>query len=297
VLAREVLERIRKWGKAERIEVRRNSHIFSREGKRVLARAREGEHSVIEFHPEKPLGDALLLFIPGFTGAGDNLGILAKELAYMGMEAHVLQLPGQGGPMWKEYDRERVVEHIAQYAKKVAGNRPVLLVGHSLGGELVKYVAEKLKQDGIVVDTVHLAPAGRRTSLRYRIGDWFMKTPVGARLAIRFTLRGDLKGLRKGFDPRAVQAYGKMLQEETMDPRGGAFWRGTYLYGSKDNLVPHQGTLWRYREGIPQQKGQRIITVRGDHDITRDLTKTIAREIVRAARRLETSWKRRKYDA
>ncbi len=278
-----------------------NKLVLERGGKRVIATAKEDTHSAVVFQPEKRTTDTVAIFVHGYSGIGENLAILAKETAMHGVEAHLLQLPGHGGPKLDEYDVRAFVEYVKEYAKRVGKNRPILLVGHSLGGELVKLVRKELEKEGYNVDTVHIAPAGYRDRAVYRILDFFGKTKAGARLAMWSTLRKLGREVLKEVDPRAVAAYGHLLQRyprrEATREELQSWLRGDYYYGLHDTLVPRDDVVHRFMRGFPYVKGYKIRDAPGSHDFYLQIKGIVSREIAHAAQKLSSRARQRNSSA
>jgi len=289
-LARHVLRYVaeKHGGKIKRVG--NNRIVLERGGKRVVATAREDAYSSVVFQPEKRTTDTVAIFVHGYSGIGENLAILAKETAMRGIESHLLQLLGHGGPKLDHYDVKTFVEYVKEYAKQAGEGRPILLVGHSLGGELVKLVREELEKDGYVVDTVHIAPAGYRDKRMFRVMDFFGKTRIGAKIAIWKTLRKFGRGVQKEVDPKAVAAYGKLLQEyprrEATKQKMQKWLSGDYYYGLHDALVPRDDVVHRFMRGFPFVKGYRIRSAPGDHDFYLRFPTIMSKEIAHAAQKL-----------
>ncbi len=183
-------------------------------------------HRVIIVEPKIP-NDIHIFWIPGWGSVlheGD--AEIARRLAQSGYTIHYLLLPGQGSPELSVKNYDDLVRWALQYIHRV--NPPkVVVVGHSLGGEVAKGVVWRLLAENRHVVGIGIAPAGSRKEARYRA-----MAELGRVLAI-------WRRFERGVSIRQLFQYIKLLKGEgyKIPP---SF---EIIHGTNDLLVPKD---WRH---------------------------------------------------
>ncbi len=212
---------------------------------------RTEEHAGIVFEPKEHLHDVEIVLVPGWTSLGDGMAKLGYVLSRMGFRVHLLHLPGQGGPGGPG----SVYDYIRRYVERLG--RPVFLVGHSMGGEIVKFVRAK-NVSGIL----SLAPAGPRRGLKA-----FERLDHLGRIFGPIILLAN--ALRLRVSPKHISLSAPVEYMEVVR-RFGGYGKGALLLGSKDGLVPHTDELYHYEHGIPKENVIHIEVFRGGHGFFAD---------------------------
>ncbi|UNO40056.1 alpha/beta fold hydrolase [Streptomyces sp. MST-110588] len=104
-------------------------------------RTARGEFAIHDARPERPpLGTALL--VPGFTGSKEDFIGLLEPLAAAGFRTVAVDGRGQHetpGPREESaYTQDELARDVLAQARAIGGSGPVHLLGHSLGGLLVR---------------------------------------------------------------------------------------------------------------------------------------------------------------
>lgn len=105
------------------------------------------------------------LLVHGFTGTPDEMRPLARILAGLGIDAHVMLLPGMGpeigrlgemtAEIWKDASFARWREHVDQYERTI-------LIGFSMGGAIALLQAAAHPPDLLILLAPHVRMADRR---------------------------------------------------------------------------------------------------------------------------------------
>ncbi len=222
---------------------------------------RTERHAGIIFEPRGALQDVEIVLVPGWTSLGDGLAKLGYVLARKGFRVHLLHLPGQGGPGRPE----DVYAYVRDYVESL--NRPVFLVGHSMGGEIIKFAADAKNVQGVA----SIAPAGPRR--RWAILDYV------AALFGPLILWVNARRLR--VDRRHVSLLAPLKYMKVVR-RFGGHGKGALLLGSRDRIVPLTDELYHYERGIPVRY---IEVFRGGHGffVDKDIIHAVAERIARLA--------------
>ena len=221
---------------------------------------RTKEHAGIVFEPKIHLHDVDFVLVPGWTSLGDGMAKLGYILSRMGFRAHVLHLPGQGGPG----KPEEVYDYVRKYVERL--RCPVFLVGHSMGGEIVKWVSAKN-----IVGRASLAPAGPRKG-------WLVADYLGALLSpLVLWYKARRMGVDEALSFRAPLKYVQIVR------RFGGYEKGALFLGSRDILIPYTDEFYHYKrkKGFPPY----LEVVRGGHGFFADKRniRTVAERLAQLA--------------
>jgi len=109
------------------------------------------------------------VILHGWGSASDRWQIFGQALHERGFKVHALDLPGFGGSAEppENWGLKEYVVFVEQYIKLMAGSKPVLLVGHSFGGQIAMEVAagSKVPLEALVLFStagLRRPPSGRR---------------------------------------------------------------------------------------------------------------------------------------
>jgi len=113
--------------------------------------------------PLTRLADVGCLLVHGFNGGAYDMQELAAYLEARGVVTNNMLLPGHGTHVWAMGTvtwKDWVAGVLAGYDAVWARARRVVLIGHSLGGALVLYVAARRPVDGVVAlcAPLHMQP-------------------------------------------------------------------------------------------------------------------------------------------
>jgi pimeloyl-ACP methyl ester carboxylesterase len=111
--------------------------------------------------PVAPSQAPVLVMIHGFTGGKENFFPLARALHGSGATLWLPDLPGWGDSTrvpGADYGYAAQAERVAAFIARVSPTRPVLLLGHSMGGAIAVLVAARYPS--CVAALALLAPAG-----------------------------------------------------------------------------------------------------------------------------------------
>lgn len=119
------------------------------------------DEAVSTSHPVSPKAHLTghlntVLFIHGFAGVGSNWAALRAKLQKNGVETLAPDLPGHGRNEAEANDVEDCIRWLADFLN--AQDKPVHLVGHSLGAHIAALAAERARNQ--VGRLTFLAPAG-----------------------------------------------------------------------------------------------------------------------------------------
>lgn len=105
------------------------------------------------------------LLVHGFTGTPDEMRPLARVLSSLGIDAHVMLLPGMGpeigrlgemtASIWKDASIARWREHVERYPRTI-------LIGYSMGGAIALLQAAAQPPDLLILLAPHVRMADRR---------------------------------------------------------------------------------------------------------------------------------------
>ena len=111
-----------------------------------------------------------VVFLHGLLGRGQNLATAANTLVHNGFRAVLLDLPNHGRSPWTD---SLAPEQLASaVADSIAGDAPVHLVGHSLGGKTAMQVALRHPELVASLVVVDIAPVDYGTSSASEFGHY-----------------------------------------------------------------------------------------------------------------------------
>ncbi len=211
-----IRERVREWG----LKVRE-----------VKGR----DHRVLLVEPKIHNGvDVLFIHGLGSVYNPSRDGEAARRLAASGFRVHLLFLPGQGSPPREVKGYEDLAEWAMDYVRSRGINR-LVVVGHSLGGEVAKALAKKAKEEGLKVRGIAIAPAGKgRRDVIRRV------------LVYPYAL---YKALKNGVSIRQVLSYARLVGRDYVPPPREV----EVVQGSSDRFVP-KGS----RREVRREKGTSV---------------------------------------
>ena len=108
----------------------------------------------------KTIGDSNnhIIILHGFLGMGDNWKTHAKKIALEGFTVHLLDLRNHGRSFWDDdFSFDSMAEDIHNYLKSKNISK-VDLIGHSMGGNLVFYISNKIPNIINKIVIVDIAP-------------------------------------------------------------------------------------------------------------------------------------------
>lgn len=110
-------------------------------------------------------GPVDVVFMHGLFGQGKNWTTVAKAIGDLAT-SHLVDLPNHGESSWTtEFDYDEQAEIVADWLHDTFDGRPVVLVGHSMGGKMAMRLAIRHSDvvSGLVV--VDISPARNESAL------------------------------------------------------------------------------------------------------------------------------------
>ena len=108
----------------------------------------------------KTIGDSNnhIIILHGFLGMGDNWKTHAKKIALEGFTVHLLDLRNHGRSFWDDdFTFNSMAEDVHNYVKSKNISKADL-IGHSMGGNLVFYISNKIPNIINKIVIVDIAP-------------------------------------------------------------------------------------------------------------------------------------------
>jgi esterase len=103
-------------------------------------------HIFLSKNDKKPVSDDKLIILHGFLGMSDNWKTLATQYAEYGFETHVLDLRNHGKSFHSdEFTYEAMVQDLLHYCQ-VNQLQKINIIGHSMGGKLAMFFAQKYSE-------------------------------------------------------------------------------------------------------------------------------------------------------
>lgn len=208
-------------------------------------RAREplADLPLVEVAPHAPAGDTLAVIVSGAGGWASLDRELGDELARRGVAVVGLNAlkyfwtPRRPDEM--AHDLERILRHYLE----ALGKRRIVLVGYSLGAEVLPFMASRLPAPLLAqVDAVVLIGPGERATFEFHLSDWLGGVPTKDSLPVRAEVE-KLHGMRvvciRGADETDSPCRGSGAAEpwQTVVLPGGHHFDGRYR-ALADHVIP-----------------------------------------------------------
>jgi pimeloyl-ACP methyl ester carboxylesterase len=187
-----------------------------------------------EMHYAEIGSDSLptVIFVHGSPGSWSAWVDFFKDSALIAnVKMVAVDRPGFGHSGYARTERslQKQVELLKPVLEKYQNSRPVILVGHSLGGPLIARIVMDYPDfaDGLVYVAPSIDPALEKVLWYQRAGDFFL---------VRWLLPGSIKASNQEILPLKGEL------EKMLPMWKNITQRSVYIHGTKDQLVPVANT-------------------------------------------------------
>jgi acylglycerol lipase len=226
----------------------------------AVVRARDGLALQTYLWPAVGAERAHLLLVHGIAEHAGRYPHVGSRLARAGITTHAFDLRGFGGSgghrayldRWSQYHDD--LEDRLSEVRSVAGGRPVVLYGHSMGGLIAlgyvlahppRPLPDLLVLSAPAIDAVvpvwkrRLADILARTVPRFAVANTFRPGALSSDPAVDAVYRADPVAVHRTTARLGVALFREQDRVKTVLARGGPLPVATYvLHGADDPIVP-----------------------------------------------------------